>query len=130
MWIERPPDPDDPDHVVQIEQHVRPILLWLRDGDGRIVTDNRGRPLADEDFAERAYGRVKDYEGKNARDVAEDLTPAAVHADDTRALRYLAMALRDVAERAIRRQERGDKLRAVWLADFELATMVVRVRAE
>lgn len=132
IWIERPPDPEDPDGLVQIEQHVRPLMKWKRDeATGRaLVNPVTGRNVADEDYAAKVYELVKGYDGGNARDVAMDLTKEAVRSDETGALRHLALALREVGERVIRRQQRGEGLRAVWLADFELATMTVRVRAE
>lgn len=132
VWIDRP----HPEGHREAEAHLggaAPFLRWLRDPrTGKVAKDENDRPLPDAAHTEQIAALLLPYNGQNARDVALDLKPGEVAADTTGVLRALAQALADIAHRAIVRQQRAEqgKMRAVWLADFELAQMVVHVRAE
>lgn len=124
LWVTRPDG--------QVEQHIGPLGRYLRESDGRALTDEHGEPRYDEAFAAACLKLVDGYAGRSARDVALDITPKAIAKDKTGALQTVATALTEIADRVVVRQRRGQqgRMRAVWLADFELEQMTVNVRAE
>ncbi len=120
-----------------IEEHIGPLGKWARAKDtGKVihVFDDGGKPVPvfDSDFHEAVLKVLMPFDGQNARDVAMALTPDALKADKTLALRKLTAALGNVSARVIRRQDRAERGRmfAVWLADIELAQMHIRVLPE
>lgn len=132
VWIDR----SHPDGHREAEAHLggaAPFIRWLRDRKtGRVVTDDQGRPVADPAYAHGIAKLLLPYNEQNARDVALDLDARKIRADKTGCLRALAVVLAEIAERSVARQRRGERgvQRAVWLADLDLAQMVVHVRAE
>lgn len=128
LWIERPKK-DELGQIVgmDVERHVGPFERYVRTQDGRNIILG-----TDEVYVSEVMRLLGGYDGQNAWDVAKDITPDAIVNDKTGALRHVAEALMEVAKRAIEREQRAElgKLRAVWLADYDLAQMVVRVRGE
>lgn len=126
VWVEREPG--------VVEQHVDPpFYRWLTDKwTGRGLMTPTGEWIKDEGYAQNVWELLKGYDGMTAHDVAHDIKPNDVLRDETGALRVLAGTLAEVADRVSRRQGRASsgRMRAVWLADVELANMTVRVRAD
>jgi len=137
-WVERSDG--------QIEQHIGPFERGLRDKDGKRLTDQHGNPLWDTAFADDVMKVVGGFHKQNAYDVASGMSDKDVQRDTTGALRSVALALVDISARVIARQNRAESrqmvdaggrpmighppLRAMWLADIELANMKVHVRGE
>jgi len=130
----------------QVEQHVGPFERRARDKQGRPLTNEYGQALLDEAYAEAVKKAVSGYDEQNARDVAAGLESRDLERDKTGAVRALAQALSDISARVVDRQQRAESrslvdaggralqghppLRALWLADIELAQMTIHVRAE
>ncbi len=139
IWVTRNADG-------QVEQHVGPFEQPARDKQGRRLTDEHGQALSDSTYAEAVHKAVAGYDEQNARDVAAGLESRDLERDKTGATRSLAQALADISARVIDRQQRAESraqveqggraiagfppLRAIWLADIELAQMTIHVRAE
>lgn len=138
LWVER--------NDGQIEQHVGPFNLRARDAQGRPLVDQYGDALLDEKFAGEVHKVLAGFHGQNAYDVAKSLDRRNVEKDKTGALRRVAVALAEISARVVTRQQRAESasrveagnsplpghppLRALWLADIELAQMKVYVRGE
>lgn len=139
LWISRPDG--------GVERHLGPFRRTLRDKQTlKPVIGPDGDALADEDYAAKVHKALSPFDGQNAYDVAKSLRKKDLTKDETQALRALAGAFLEIAQRVIERQQRAEQqvmrvqidgtleqesgMRAPWLADFELASMTVHVRSE
>jgi hypothetical protein len=116
----------------EIEQHVGPFARYERGPNGRALMDPNGDPVFDAVYASAVLELLEGFNGRDALEVAEAITPKALKADKTGALRGLGVALAEIATRVETRNRRGDRgtMREPLLANYELSTMIVHVRPE